>query len=484
MAWPQRLSIIAVTALLFTGVARADGKAPPAAPDKAVDSILLVTVDTLRADILGIYGHSREPLPVVARWADRGLVFDRAFATSSWTVPSLASLLTSLYPTSHGAVHGIRQGKVIRGQESISDQAVTLAEALREEGFTTFAVTSNPHLAAQFGFQQGFQRYSNLSRGSAAEVFRRVNRWRSDIKWAPKVFLWLHFFDPHLPYEPHPERLSRLRPELSGRRLEQTQGLLKQLRQSLGVAPARAEPAARFASFRAEVEALYESDIGAVNEQLSEVLRVIPRFRDGLICFTADHGEEFLEHGYLGHGFNLHEETVRVPLVLVHPQLSGGQRVSLPFSQVDLAPTLLTLVGGRPPAAWTGRSAFDSRGAFLLQGEGSAAGSPVIAEVSRFELKKPQASLLSGRLKLIVTGDDPRSSKAPLANPTRLELFDLAQDPAERRDISRASPADTERLFRQLMAHLAAAPKVGSEAEKLVLSSETLKALKALGYLQ
>ncbi|MCH9646970.1 MAG: sulfatase [Deltaproteobacteria bacterium] len=445
---------------------------------KSIDSLLLITVDTLRADALGIYGHPREPLPAVSRWADRGVTFDGAFATSSWTVPSLASLLTSLYPSSHGAIHGIRQEKVIRGQESIPEQATTLAEALRQIGFTTFGVTSNPHLASQFGFQRGFQRYMNLNRAAASKVTERVFRWREDVETAPKAFLWLHFFDPHLPFTSTPGEIVELRPELSESRVQEALIVLKELRQGLGVVTAREEPAARFLQYRAEIEALYEADIQLVNQQIEEILAAFPRFRDGVICFTADHGEEFLEHGYLGHGFNLHAETLRVPLVLVHPNLSAGQRIDRAVSLVDLAPTLLTLVGGQPQKGWYGRTVFSSRG----QWKGEL--SPVISEVSRFELKKPQASLQQGSLKLIATGSEPRRSKNPLATPTRLELYDLKLDPGERRDISRARPLETERLYRSLLERLAKAPNLAGKRERLVLSGETLKALKALGYLQ
>ena len=433
-------------------------------------------MDTLRTDILGFYGHHREPLPTVAAWAQRGVVFERAYATSSWTVPSLASLLTSLYPTSHGAIHGIRRTEGIHGQATVPLQATTLAEALRPLGFTTFAVTSNPHLGPQFGFQRGFQRYANLNRDDASQVIDSLLHWRRDLERAPKVFLWLHFFDPHLPFRPRPEHLAGLRPGLSGARLEETLALVKDLRQTF--APADDEPAARFRDFRLDVEALYESDVALVEDQLQRLFQELPRFRDGLICFTADHGEEFLEHGYLGHGFNLHEETVRVPLVLVHPALTPGRRILQPFSHLDLAPTLLTLAGGDPPESWHGRDAFTADGRWR------GAPSPVISEVSRFELKKPQASLMTGNLKLIATGDEPRSGGNPLASPTRLELYDLATDPAEKRDLSRSAAGETERLFRRLLEHLGAAPKMAGKPERLVLSNETLKALKALGYLQ
>lgn len=443
-----------------------------------IDSLLLITVDTLRADLLGIYGHPRDPLPRVTGWAHRGVVFDRAFATSSWTVPSLASLLTSLYPSSHGAIHGIRQEKKIRGQESIPEKAVTLAEALRQVGFTTFAVTSNPHLAPQFGFQRGFQRYMNLNRAAAPDVTERVLRWRQDLEKAPKAFLWLHFFDPHLPFTSTPEEIEERNPGLKADRIQEALIVLKELRHGLGVVAARDEPAARFADYRAEIDALYEADVQLVNLQIEEILKTFPRFRDGAICFTADHGEEFLEHGFLGHGYNLHAETLQVPLVLVHPNLSPGQRIHRPFSQVDLAPTLLGLVGGEAPRSWYGKNAFSP------QGQLKSELSPIISEVSRFELKRPQASLLEGNLKLIVTGSDPRRRKNPLATPTRLELFDLQRDPAEQKESSRAYPLETERLYRALLESLSKAPSLAGKPERLVLSGETLKALKALGYLQ
>ncbi len=470
--------ILAGFLLFLCSFASAQEMAPgPAALPAEINSVLLITVDTLRADILGFYSGAREPMPVVAGWAKEGVIFDQAYATSSWTVPSLASLLTSLYPSSHGAIHGIRRRRVIQGQESLPEAATTLAEAFREHGFTTFAVTSNPHLSPAFGFQRGFQRYANLNRENASEVRRKLQNWRHDLQRAEKVFLWLHFFDPHLPYQLRPPRLAKLHPGLAGPRLEETLGILQELRHTLGVAPAPQEPAARFGEFRAETRALYESEVSFVNDQIQVFLQEHPRFSQGLICFTADHGEEFLEHGFLGHGFNLYQETVRVPLVLRHPRLEAKVRISKPLSLVDLAPTLLTLAGGNPPESWAGRSAFSKNGERL------EATSPIFAEVSRFELKKPQASFLEGSLKLIVTGDDPRGPGNPIASPTRLELYDLAADPHEKKDLSHSLPEETKRLYRLLLRHQSASPKLGENPKKLVLSSETLRALKALGYL-
>lgn len=437
------------------------------------ETVLLITVDTLRADRLAIYGGPRQLLPAVSRWAREGAVFERAYATSSWTVPSVTSLLTSLYPISHGARHGFRYDDRIWGQESVPAAAATLADAFRAAGFATFAVVANPHLDRTFGFSRGFDSYALLDRAPAAAVVERVVSWGGAITASPKVLVWIHFMDPHLPYGASDEAVTALAPELSAAARQAARDYLARLRDNAGVAPASTELQAQIGPRRGAILALYDAEIAAVGQALDQLFSVVPRLAEGIVCFTADHGEEFLERGFLGHGHNLHAETTRVPLVLRLPRMPVAQRIPVPLSQVDLAPTLAALAGVAAPAGWSGHALLSADGAWLDDGA-----SPVLSDLDRFELQPDQTALVDGRWRLL------RSLPHGELQSAHRQLYDIAADAAETRDLAATHPDEVRRLELLLATLERSLPRLGEERREVVVSPHTLDALRALGYIQ
>lgn len=295
--------------------------------------ILLLTVDTLRAD-------AAEHMPAVQALAARGLYWPRAMSTSSWTVPSLASLHTGALPGEHGA--GVLP--ILRPQP-IRAELPMLAERLRREGYGTAAFLSNAFTASQLGFGRGFDvawhqeedRPFRVAFGGAAKVSLPADRARRWLETAPTtdVFLWVHLDEPHLPWDHLDDpAVAALRAASAGRNDVVRTSLL------------RSGTVALSPEVRVAARAAYELDVADADRAVAGLLEVVARrWPDAIVVFTADHGEELWEHGGFEHGHSHHGEVVDIPLVVTAPGLTPARRGDL-ASLVDVAPTVLGLVGG------------------------------------------------------------------------------------------------------------------------------------------
>lgn len=399
------------------------------------DRVLLVSIDTARRDHFGFHG-GRARTPNLDRLASKGVVFERAHATTPVTLPSHTSLFTGLYPPRHG----VRDNARFR----LGPEADTLAEHFGAAGFRTAAFVSAFVLDAQFGLAQGFEVYDDRFQSglggmpgreerAATATTEMALRWlnaRGDGKW----FVFLHYFDPHHPYEAPKQHL----PD--------------------GVHPYDAELA------------YVDTELGRVLDHLS-TRRLLERT---LVVVTADHGESLGEHGEATHGIFVYESTLAIPLMFHGPGLAAGTRVATPVSLVDVAPTLVQLVGLAPLGETHGRSLSRE-----LHGEGLAAVEAVpppralYAEAYTNSYTfgwSPLAALIQGDQKYIL---------AP-----RPELYDLGADPRETQDLTMTSPevatalrAELERWYGELAG--AAASKLGIDVQ---LTDEERARLGALGY--
>jgi len=438
--------------------------------EKPAPNVLLVVVDTLRADHTSVYGYERDTTPRLRDVALQGSVFEQAYAPVGLTGPTHASLFTSLHPLSHG---------VVRNGQSLGSEYVTLAEYLQVRGYQTAAVVSSFVLARKFGLAQGFGFYDDEFLPSEATVElaeweghavregfdRRADHTRRRaVEWLRErrdperpFFLFVHFFDPHSPYEP----------------------------------PAR--NAGRFDGAEDEVErevAAYDAEIAFTDAAIAELLDALDELGladDTLLVVTADHGEGLMQRGYMLHGLSVHEEELRVPLIVRWPAaLPAGQRVPEPVSIQDLVPSIAELVAiaraggvseGRSfAAALRGESSLDpERPLYLFRRDfGSDAVSPeVVAETGREQagvsVAGPQYGLRAGSWKYVLA---PREA-APA-------LFDLESDPLELENLARREPETAERLRQQLDAWLSARgqPMPGAGEP----SAEDRAGLRALGY--
>ena len=393
-----------------------------ARPARTRPNVLLVTIDTLRADRLGSYGYVGAATPVMDALAARGVRFATAIAHAPLTAPSHASILTGLLPTGHG----VRDN----GAFALPPTAATLAEVLRGAGYHTAAFVSGFPLDHRFGFARGFETYDDrLLRGGNAGRASYVERpaaatTRAAVAWVRAAqapwFAWVHYFDPHAPYEPPPDL------------------------------------AARFAT------SPYDGEIASVDRELGRLLAVAEAGpASTLVLVTSDHGESLGEHGEATHGVFVYDSTLRVPWIMAGAGVPRGRVSSVVARGIDVAPSLLDYAGVRLPRAMQGRSlrpAADGR---------EMEDAPAYAESLFCELNLGWAALHAWR-----------TARWKLVDAPRPELYDLAADPAEVRDVSTARRNEAESLRSGLRHALETRPPDASA----VPSDESRERLRALGY--
>ncbi len=472
----RRTLIARARALLLGGLsatALACGAPEPSAPGASPPSLVLITLDTTRADRLGPYGFEGASTPHLDAFAEHALVYERAYATSSWTLPSHASLLTGFLPMQHGAQTAAagpvdHLGYPVR---PLADHFETLAERLGAAGFRTGAVVAGPALSRDLGVAQGFEVYlddltgpgERLAGKRAEEIADRAIRLVADFGEEP-FLLFVNFFDPHAPYRPPPPWDRDLPPE-PGPELTRT------LVERLNAGP-DAEPVAPAAEERRHLDALlagYDAEIAYMDHHLGRLLAALeesPRADATWIAITADHGESFGEHDFLSHGAHLYEDNVRVPLLVRAPGAAPG-RVATPVQNHRLFATFLD-AAGLPPAAEVPIRPLDGT-------DGA-----IVTEVRRSQSNVRLFGAFFDR-DLRAVYDPPE--KLIASSTGALELFDLASDGAEARDLAAERPERVEALRERLARIEAAHPPLFDADARAELSPATREALEALGYL-
>jgi arylsulfatase A-like enzyme len=412
-------------------------------------NILFVLVDTLRADHLGAYGYERPTSPEIdALLAEPGVVFERAYAQAPWTLPSVASFLT-----------GQRPGDFWRGGPvtyRIPPSVATLAERLSSVGYETAGFVANFSLHADGGFDRGFSTYYvpppslEAMRAHADDVGSRAIAWLREQTDRP-FFGYLHFIDPHDPYE-NPETVAGVSPFLPDYRGPVDGGWIHGLYTGQLTLPDAAADLE-------QVKALYDSEIHYVDRWIGRVLRSLPpeRLRDTLIVFTADHGEELFDHGGWKHGHGLYEEQIRVPLILRWDgEFAAPRRIATPVPLLDLVPTLLAVAG-----ADGGRDAFPGIDLLPTLRLGNEPPRRILG--ARHLSSGPQraVAVLDGRRYLLFDRATPFAPsdamvehlwRLDLRRLRREELYDLARDPEQRNPATDATDAAEVSLARRDLA--------------------------------
>jgi arylsulfatase A-like enzyme len=408
--------------------------------------IVLVSIDTLRADYVGSYGAAGARTGTLDGLAQRGTRFETAIAPTPLTLPSHTSLLTGLDPPHHG-VHA-------NGTFELRKDIPTLAERLRDAGFETAAFVAAAVLDRRYGLARGFDHYDDemgfgrtvpgsggVAERRADEVLDRTLDWMGD---APdRFFLWVHLYDPHASYQPPPAFARK--PSGSVPDLEKV-GLLK------------------FAAVR--FPPLYAGEIHYTDVQLRRLVRTVERrWQDGRTLFvvTSDHGESLGEHGELTHSLSVYDAAQRIPLIMAGPRVPTGRVVDAPVRLIDVAPTVLAIADAAPLPGATGVDLSP-----WLRGERS---DPLAAYVETLSTQ-------------IEYGWSPilgvRTERFKYLRSTRPELYDLIEDPGELRDLSGAQPAVVSELDARLDTRIARALPV--EMRPLPTSEERAQ-LESLGYL-
>ena len=431
-------------------------------------NVILVTIDTLRADHLSCYGYERKTSPFIDRIAEMGTLFVNASATSSWTPPSMASIFTGLYPRTHGVRHGFFTGKgEVIDQEVLSDEIRTLPEMLKEAGYRTFGVSSNGHLAVETGFAQGFDFFAMEWFVHAGAVNRLASEQKNNITGEKPYFLWIHYFDPHGPFDAQKPWIDRYCPDKGA--IDKLSGITaKKLRNRIN--DFKENP-----DLINTVTDIYDSEINFCDEHIRRLFKIIPGARDSLVIITSDHGEEFLEHGSIGHGQTLYEETVRVPLIIKPPSSEGSpaafrallKTVDMPVSNLDIVPTVLDLLG-----LDSGQGKLKERSLVpLMRGKAPSASKPFFMEL---DLTDSWKAVRRGNWKLI---DAKRKQD-------RYFLFDLKEDPGEHQDLFQERPELYKELGSELNRWIKEHPLFSPPKVNQAISSNRVNKLRSLGYLK
>jgi arylsulfatase A-like enzyme len=312
-------------------------------------NVVFVCIDTARADHFGCYGYSlRQTSPRLDALAREGTLFLDASATAGWTKPSVPSFLTGTLPVRHGVYEGSVRGAAGEISHALPESAVTLAEVFREAGYDTAAFVRNAQLRPGLGFEQGFDVYQDEA-GDAREIRWRAQDWVDARAGERPFFAYLHLLDAHWPWPVPDAYAARWAPlEAVTPHRDRASGALRDAIND-GTRTLGEEE-------REAMLALYDGSIRYVDDQLAEFFAWLERrglWQDTIVCVVADHGEEFGEHGRVGHGHGLRESLLRVPWILRVPG-RAAREVRTPVSLIDVFPTLLSAAGLRAPPTHDG----------------------------------------------------------------------------------------------------------------------------------
>lgn len=402
---------------------------------KDLRGVVLISIDTLRADHLGCYGYSRDTSSNIDALANQSIVFNHAVAPVPITLPAHSSMHTGTTPLHHKVHDNINY--------RLSESSLTLAEILKKNGFATGAIIGAFALDSQFGLDQGFDTYDDDFKDAregffesgnqrdAAEVTKLANRWLGK-HGNDKFFLFLHYYDPHTPYELH-----------SGFRFKTALG----------------KPSARDA---------YDSEIAYTDYHVGKVIETLKEmglYDSTLIILTSDHGESFGEHGENGHSFFIYHSTLHVPLIIKIPQSRIPVKIYDVVGLVDIVPTVCGLLGIEPDLEVQGR---DLRACF-----------------SQEPRSEPERALFCESLKATIYGAQSLlgvvTSRYKYIQTTRSELYDLFDDLGETDNIIEDEPEIARKLQEQLMHMLGENVGPGTDS-KVELGQEDLSRLRSPGY--
>jgi len=431
MSTVEKCGLLFVAMLLGSCGSLEKKPAGAAAPNQPSSNLVLVTIDTLRADRLGCYGYSKVDTPNLDKLAQTGALFENAVTHAPLTAPSHASMFTGAYPT----VHKVRD----TGGFVLQQEHTTLAEILQQRGWDTAAFVGASVLKRSFGLNQGFAVYddqmpkpgaghvtSEFPERRAEEVVNRALQWLSTQSGKP-FFLWVHVFDPHSPYDPP----APFREKYSGR--------------------------------------LYDGEVAYTDQHLGRLFdSVAGKSGPGktLIAVLSDHGESLSDHGEYTHGVFLYDATLRIPFVISGGGVPKGLRLKQQARAVDLTPTLLDLLGVKSPQGIEGTSlvpAFNGKDA--------------PAPYSYSETLFSRLNMGWSELRAL------RTSRWKYIRAPKPELYDLVKDPGETSNVVASHATEVQQMEAKLNSIIGGASRGTEKVDVVAVDRKTMENLKSLGYL-
>jgi len=407
-------------------------------------NVLVLMFDTTRADHLGVYGYQRDTSPTIDRFARENVRYAYTVTAAPWTPPSVASMFTGAYPATHGWMPPNLRDQAKRMAVKLDPQLETLAEIFKTNGYATIGVSPNPWITQEFGFDQGFDTFYVKERMIAEEVVKAGTKFIAEAHKSGKPFFaYLHFLDPHDPYAPPDE----------------FKGVFSD-----------APPARSYGPEEVTKINLYDGEIRYLDSQIARLFSYLKEhglYDDLSIIIVGDHGEQFMEHGNQGHGHQLFNEELHVPLIVKSPKHREPKVVEVTTSTVDIFRTALAAADLQASGETPGVSLFDEQALEARRG--------VLSEIER--LVKQRSFTTSDGLKLIVqdSGESGEEVKG---------LFDRRKDYAEVGTESDAELVATLKGELGETLRLALDGRVQGEVVRGQIKDSTIEQLKTLGYLQ
>ncbi|MDG2306973.1 MAG: sulfatase [Candidatus Binatia bacterium] len=475
------LTIVVVAAALAVVTERRLHRAHETAAPGGRPNVLLISIDTLRADHLGAYGYERDTSPNIDELAAEGVTFRQAISPSGWTLPTHVTLLTSIPPEKHGVAAPDRR---------LNDDVSTLASVMRDAGYDTAGFVSGPYLGGEYGYSDGFDTYNEeevrprgrpsmlavTSPGLTKFTTEWLSAWKAKDGEKP-FFVFLHMWDVHDAYAPPPEYVEMFDPDFVGDMPTSEKY------------PWDKKPRQAPREFQ-HLLALYDGEIRYTDEHLGRVfdkLRSLGVYDDTLIILTSDHGEEFFEHGIGGHSRTLVDQLVNVPLIMRYPpRIRAGMSIENQVRLMDVGPTLLGLAGvDRPEGFGLPGPEEESRASDLSRWIAGAAPIdslpelPVFLETTGFGNRR--IGIRTDEFKLIHVFSQTEKDKVVVK-----ALYRLPDDPGEKKNLLDAGPApddaaDLEAKLVDWDAHWGARAKT---SHTMKVNPDLTEQLRALGYVE
>jgi arylsulfatase len=459
-----------------------DGRGGAEAASAPRPNIIFILVDTLRADRLGCYGHPGGLSPMMDELARQGVLFERAIATSSWTLPSVASYFCGYYPTVHKVTSYREALEMAQGAGGavryFGDEFTTLTEVLQANGYETAGFSANPFITEKYGFAQGFDHFdssfaANETPGNV--VNQAALKWLQRRDKARPFFLYLHYMDVHDPYKASARYVEPLVAAVKNatNKTPLTEAEMKRHENYFAKSAVayRGSPRhARLFRYADYWRARYDAGVPQVNQYLEELrakLNELKLWNDAYVVLTADHGESLGEHALWAHGLSAHQDQLHVPLILRWSgKLPAGRRLPQTVRLFDVMPTLLAQLELGPPKGLQAASLQD-----MIDGQNPP---PLVAFAEAVKKRPAEKALVLGQWKLLAYIDE-----------DRYELYDLNADPTEQHDLAGQHPQRVAELRRLLEKQIEENEALGAgvAVQEAAMTPAELERLRLLGYI-
>lgn len=426
--------IVTVLALIFQAGCQKNSPAP---------NIVLIVLDTMRADHWPIYGYKNNTAPFISSLASKSVVFENAWSPVSWTAPATTSIFTGVYPFQHGVLTGFMVSKRIKMElNRIPESLETLPEMLKKNGYKTFGAADNINIGPEIGFTRGFDRFKRFKYKHIKDersMEKQVIAWSQEIKAAKKSFLYIHFNDAHKPYHKRKPWYKRI------------------------------------PGYMPNQKAKYDSEIGYVDEKIKRLYHQLNWDKNTLLIIVADHGEEFGDHGKQGHGHSLYNELVRVPMLIQFPPgQQKHKRIKARVSNMDVKPFIRRYLGIKTERSQTGIDLMK-----VIQGKapGREYFFPHLVNHFTRNQKTVLKSVIYKDWKYIfqLAADGTISDR---------QLYNLSSDWAEKDNLYESHPELLKQLLSRLLKFEKKSRRFISQTVNMKLDQKKKDELKSLGYVR